>query len=159
MERIEAKAEEIQNVIYKIRSRQVMLDRDIAALYHVETRVINQAVKRNKDRFPDDFMFQLSNKEMKYLRSQSVISKMTRYLPMAFTEHGVAMLSSVINTDEAAKINVQIMRAFINQKELSKSSDRLRGSVEKLYDDQTKIVGDFYRAMERLSDELKNKNG
>ncbi len=156
---MEANPEQIQDVIYKIRGKQVMLDRDIASLYHVETRVINQSVRRNSKRFPEDFMFQLNKKEFNYLRSQSVISNKVRYLPIAFTEQGIAMLSSVIGNDEAAEVNVQIMRAFVNQRNLSKSADQLRGSVEKLYEDQTKIMGDFYKALARLSDEIQEENG
>ena len=159
MDKMEANPEQIQDVIYKIRGKQVMLDRDIASLYHVETRVINQSVRRNSKRFPEDFMFQLNKKEFNYLRSQSVISNKVRYLPIAFTEQGIAMLSSVIGNDEAAEVNVQIMRAFVNQRNLSKSADQLRGSVEKLYEDQTKIMGDFYKALARLSDEIQEENG
>jgi len=100
--------------IYLIRDKKVMLDKDLAALYGVPTRVFNQAVKRNLKRFPEDFMFQLNKEEFKILRSQIVISRWggSRYLPLAFTEQGVAMLSSVLNSDRAIQVNIAIMRTF-----------------------------------------------
>ena len=115
--------ENIENLIHVIRGKQVMLDRDLARLYGVETRVLNQAVQRNIERFPEDFMFQLSLKEMREtsenkgvadLTSQIVISNKRggqRYMPYAFTETGVAMLSSVLRSQQAININIQIMRA------------------------------------------------
>ena len=103
-------AESITNKIYFLRDHKVMLDRDLAELYGVETKVFKQAVRRNKERFPDDFMFVLTNQEVRNLRSQIVTSSWggRRYLPMAFTEQGVAMLSSVLNSDRAIQVNVQI---------------------------------------------------
>jgi hypothetical protein len=106
----------IHNKIYEIRGQKVMLDRDLADMYGVQTRVLNQAVKRNKDRFPDDFMFQLTEKEMRIWISQIVMSKSknmgVRRMSYAFTELGVAMLSSVLNSPTAIQINMGIMRAF-----------------------------------------------
>src|SRR4051812_16451023 len=106
----------IENKIYVIRGLKVMLDKDLAELYNIETKVFNQTVKRNLERFPDDFMFQLTEDENDSLRSQIVTSKVgrggTRYLPMAFTEHGVLMLSSVLNSERAIKVNIEIMRIF-----------------------------------------------
>ena len=112
---IEMELQIIQNKIFEIRGQRVMLDFDIANLYEVETRVLNQAVKRNIKRFPSDFMFQLSNKEFDNLMSQSVISSWggTRKLPYVFTEHGVTMLASVLRSERAIAINIQIVRAFI----------------------------------------------
>ncbi|MFC0316939.1 ORF6N domain-containing protein [Olivibacter oleidegradans] len=105
--------EVVMNQIYYIRDQKVMLDRDLAELYGVETKVLKQAVKRNIDRFPNDFMFELTKQQFEILRSQIVTSKDgrggTRYLPMAFTEQGVAMLSSVLNSDRAIRVNVQII--------------------------------------------------
>lgn len=109
----------IQSKIYEIRGQRVMLDFDLATLYHVETKVLKQAVRRNIERFPADFMFELSNEEYKSLnislRSQSVTSNKggIRYMPFAFTEQGVAMLSSVLRSATAIQININIMRAFV----------------------------------------------
>lgn len=107
----------IENKILVIRSQQVMLDRDLAELYGVETRIVNQAVKRNKERFPADFCFQLSDDEFKVWKSQFVISKSDkkglRYTPFAFTEQGVAMLSAVLKSSTAVDISIQIMKAFV----------------------------------------------
>lgn len=105
----------IQNKIYEIRGQRVMLDRDLAELYEVQTKVLNQAVKRNIKRFPADFMFQLSKEEFDGLRSQIVTSRWggTRTMPYAFTEQGVAMLSGLLNSDRAIHANIAIMRAFV----------------------------------------------
>ena len=107
--------EQVIGKIYFIREQKVMLDRDLADLYGVETKVLKQAVRRNIERFPFDFMFELSSEEFDNLRSQIVTSSWggTRYRPMAFTEHGVAMLSSVVNSKQAIEVNIQIIRAFI----------------------------------------------
>ena len=106
----------IQSKIYEIRGRKVMLDFDLAGLYGTETKVLKQSVKRNIRRFPSDFMFELTKEEFELLRSQFVTSKQrggTRYMPYAFTESGVAMLSSVLHSEVAIEINIHIMRAFI----------------------------------------------
>jgi phage regulator Rha-like protein len=120
------KLTQIQKMIYEIRGQKVMLDSDLAALYGVELRSLNQAVKRNIGRFPSDFIFQLTDDEWKNLRSQIVIfSKDTRkFRPYAFTEHGILMLSSVLNTDRAIKINIEIMKIFVQMRQyvLSQSS-------------------------------------
>ena len=101
----------IQSKIHEIRGQRVMLDFDLAAMYEVETRVLNQAVKRNIERFPDDFMFQLTKGEFEILKSQIVIS--TQKMPFAFTEQGVAMLSSVLRSPLAIQVNIGIVRAFV----------------------------------------------
>lgn len=105
----------IQNKIYEIRGQRVMLDRDLAELYEVQTRALNQAFKRNIKRFPSDFMFQLNKEEFENLRSQIVTSSWggTRTMPYAFTEQGVAMLSGLLNSDRAIHANIVIMRAFV----------------------------------------------
>ena len=110
----------IQSKIYEIRGQKVMLDFDLAELYQVETRVLNQAVKRNIKRFPPDFMFQLTTDEWEILKSQFVISSWggTRKLPFAFTEQGLAMLSGVLNSDIAIQVNINIMRAFVAVRQL-----------------------------------------
>lgn len=121
----------IQSKIYEIRGQKVMLDRDLSEMYGVETRVLNQAVKRNTERFPDDFMFQLTDEELQYWRSQIVMSNSIkmgiRRNPYAFTELGVAMLSSVLSSQTAIQINIGIMRAFVAVRQLitNPSVDRI----------------------------------
>lgn len=110
----------IQNMIYEIRGYRVMLDSDLAALYEVETKVLNQAVKRNINRFPSDFMFQLTREEFETLRSQFVTSPKgggRQYLPYAFTEQGVAMLSGILKSKRAIETNIQIMRTFVRMRQ------------------------------------------
>ena len=109
----------IQNLIYEIRGHRVMLDSDLAALYEVETRALNQAVKRNINRFPVDFMFQLTKEEYQNLISQNVTSNWggVRKLPYAFTEQGVAMLSGILKSKRAIETNIQIMRTFVRMRQ------------------------------------------
>ena len=114
----------VKNLIYDVRGQKVMLDFELAELYEVETRTLNQAVKRNIERFPDDFRFQLTDKEWQFLRSQIVISKTNeetrggrQYLPYVFTEQGVAMLSGVLKSKRAIEVNIQIMRTFVKLRE------------------------------------------
>ncbi|WP_316834420.1 ORF6N domain-containing protein [Pedobacter nutrimenti] len=130
--------ETIENQIFTIRGKQVMLDRDLAVLYRVGTKVLNQAVKRNLEKFPDDFMFELTREEFETLRSQFVTSKNeknltsqnvilekrggARYLPTVFTEYGVAMLASVLRSETAVKVSVQIMRAFVEMRRFLKDN-------------------------------------
>ena len=112
---------EIESKIYYVRSLKVMLDSDLAVLYDVETRVLNQAISRNIDRFPEDFMFQLTENEWKNLKSQNkTLSSWggRRKLPFVFTEHGILMLSSVLNSERAVKVNIQIMRVYVRIREL-----------------------------------------
>ena len=146
----------IESAILLIRGHKVMLDSDLAALYGVETRVLVQAVKRNIDRFPSDFMFQLSKEEFAALRSQSVISNVKtgrggrRSAPYAFTEQGVAMLSSVLRSRRAVQVNVQIMRAFVRLRQLIASHAELARkleALEKKYDVQFKVVFDAIRQL------------
>jgi len=112
----------IERKIHLVREQKVMLDSDLAALYGVETKVFNQAVGRNLQRFPEDFRFQLTEEEFESLRSQIVTSKKgrggRRYLPYVFTEQGVAMLSSVLNSERAVQVNIGIMRAFVNMRKM-----------------------------------------
>jgi len=133
--------QKIQQAIYIIRGQKVILDRDLAALYGVSTKVLKQAVRRNAGRFPNDFMFVLTPKEFAIWRSQFVTSKFDkmglRYAPMAFTEQGVAMLSSVLNSERAVQINIAIMRAFVQlretlalHKDLAKKLSELEGKIE-----------------------------
>ena len=119
------KITQIQNMIYEIRGKKVMLDNDLAALYQVETKYLNRTVKRNLSRFPVDFMFQLTKSEITDLRCQFGTSSWggSRYLPYVFTEQGIAMLSGLLNSEIAIKVNIQIMRAFVKLRHyvLSKS--------------------------------------
>ena len=147
--------EVIKDRILEIRGQRVMLDRDLAELYGVETKVLNQAVKRNINRFPEDFMFVLSDEEWLRLRSQIATSKRggTRYRPYAFTEYGIAMLSSVLRSDIAIQVNINIMKAFIairqavaamqtadlRYEQLSHKVDQLNAYVEELLHDQNDI--------------------
>lgn len=130
----------IQNMIYTIRGQKVMLDSDLAMLYEVETKVLNQAIKRNIDRFPEDFMFQLSNEEWQFLRSQFVTSKINndekrggrQYLPYVFTEQGVAMLSGVLKSKKAVETNIQIMRAFVKLRQYAMTQLSQSQEIEEL---------------------------
>ena len=148
-------ADRIERTILLIRGRKVMLDADLAGLYRVPTKVLNQAVKRNIDRFPDDFMFQLTADEGALLRSQTVTLKPGRgrhrkYLPYAFTEQGVAMLSSVLRSRRAVLVNIEIMRAFVRLRQmLASHSDLARklDALEKKYDAQFKVVFEAIRAL------------
>lgn len=123
--------------VHIIRGIKVMLDKDLAEMYGVQTSALNQAVKRNSLRFPDDFMFQVSQKEFESLISQSVISKQvgrsgTRKLPYAFTEQGVVMLSSVLNSEIAIQVNIEIIRVFIKMKQLLLDNKDLYLKIEKI---------------------------
>lgn len=129
--------------ILVLREQRAMLDSDLAELYGVETRVLVQAVKRNPDRFPEDFMFQLDNQDIVALRSQSVISKPgrggRRTAPYAFTEQGVAMLSSVLNSPRAIAINIEIMRTFVRVRELANTHGDLAKRLNEL-EEKTEVL-------------------
>jgi hypothetical protein len=128
--------ERIENRIFFIRGRKVMFDRDLAELYGVDTKVLKQQVRRNRDRFPEDFMFELNVKEFENWRSQIVTSKGDikglRYRPYVFTESGVAMLSTVLKSKKAIHMNIQIMRAFTRLRELVASNKELRVKLEEM---------------------------
>ena len=134
--------EVIERKIHVIRGVKVMLDRDLAILYSVQTFRLNEAVKRNKNRFPSDFMFQLTNNEYKHLISQIAISKTVRggrrTLPYVFTEQGVAMLASVLNSKKAIKVNIAIVRAFIKLREMLQSHKDVLVEIEKIKRNQKK---------------------
>ena len=155
--------ESIQQRIYLIRGHKVMLDADLAELYGVETKAFNRAVRRNKDRFPEDFMFQLTREEFETLRfqigtsnleSQSGTSKSARggrrYAPLVFTEQGVAMLSSVLRSDRAVQVNIAIMRAFVRLRQLLATHKDLARKLEELegkYDANFRVVFDAIRKL------------
>lgn len=146
--------ESIERAIVLVHGQKVMLDSDLAELYGVETRALVQAVKRNRDRFPEDFMFQLTREEFDNLRSQPVISSPgrggRRYPPHAFTEQGVAMLSSVLRSARAVKVNIEIMRTFVRLRQMLASHAELARRLDDLegkYDEQFKAVFDAIRAL------------
>ncbi len=156
--------ERIASKIYLIRELKVMLDRDLAELYGVETKVLKQAVRRNIDRFPADFMFELDGDEFNNLRSQIVTSSWggARYLPMAFSEHGVLMLSSVLKSERAVQVNIQIMRAFTQLRKMLSSHEDLKRkieSMEKKYDEQFQIVFEAIKQLLSEEDIPKKKIG
>ncbi len=126
--------EVIERRIFLIRGEKVMLDTDLAALYEVPTKVLNQAVKRNLRRFPVDFMFRLSSKEANLMRSQIVTAskRNIRYEPYVFTEHGVAMLSSVLNSERAVQMNILIIRAFVKLRNVLTTHKELAARIEKI---------------------------
>lgn len=145
-------SERIESKILLLRGKKVMLDRDLAALYGVETRKLNQQVKRNVKRFPEDFMFRLNKKEFEILKSHFVTSSWggVRKLPYAFTEQGVAMLSSVLNSDRAIQVNIQIMRTFTKLREMLITHADLRRKIEAMerkYDQRFRIVFEALRSL------------
>ena len=149
--------EVIERRIYLVRSQKVMIDSDLAELYQVPTKSLNLAVRRNSMRFPEDFMFQLSQEEADSLRFQTETSKTgrggRRYLPYAFTEQGIAMLSSVLNSDRAVLVNIAIMRAFVKLREIMSTHKDLAHKIVALegkyaqHDQQIQIVFDAIRKL------------
>ncbi|MCP3876129.1 MAG: ORF6N domain-containing protein [Desulfobacteraceae bacterium] len=162
--------EQISDTIYYIRGVKVMLDRDLADLYEVETRILKRNVRRHIDRFPDDFMFELTQEEFKNWRSQigtSNSDKMgLRYAPMAFTEQGVAMLSSVLHSDRAIQVNIQIMRTFtrlrhalFENKELQTAIEDLKKQTEERFDQADEKFEIVFSVLDKLlADNRKPKN-
>jgi len=157
--------EAIQQKIYLIRGHKIMLSIDLAELYGVEPRILNQAVKRNSERFPVDFMFQLTNQEVNNLKSQIVISSWggTRANPYAFTEQGVAMLSCVLRSKRAVQVNIEIMRTFVRLRQMLVSNTQLARklkSLEKKCDEQFKVVFEaIYSLMDTNETKKKRKIG
>lgn len=151
----------VMDKIFLIRGKKVMLDRDLAALFGVQTKVFNQAVTRNNKRFPEDFMFRLSKEEFKDLRSQFVTSNSggTRYNPRAFTEQGVAMLSGVLSSDKAIKVNIQIIRVFTRMREMLLTHKDLLLKIEqfeKHMDHQDQSIKQLYHYLKQLIKEKDN---
>ena len=160
--------ENIASIIYTIRGEKVMLDVDLAELYGVETKVLKQAVRRNIERFPADFMFKLTKDEFDSLRSQFVTSNVgrggTRYLPFAFTEQGVAMLSGVLKSEQAVAVNIAIMRTFVQMRKFMLSNIELNQRVEKLerlivehIDEYSDEIKDIYEALTQLMQDKEEK--
>jgi len=167
-------AEVIEQRIYLIRNQKIMLDRDLADLYGVQTKVLNQAVKRNLDRFPEDFMFQLTEEEtrtwwrhilVQRLRSQFVTLKQgqhLKYSPYAFTEHGILMLSSVLRSERAVAVNIAIMRTFVKLREMLASQKNLvrrLDDLEQKYDKHFQVVFDAIRQLMTLPEKPKHPIG
>ena len=157
--------EEIVNQkIFLIRGYKVMLDIDLAVLYQVETGALNRAVKRNLDRFPKDFMFQLSKGEFENLKLQFGISKWGggRYLPYAFTEHGVTMLASVLNSDRATQMSLFIVRAFIKMREMLSTHKDLANKIEEIERKQKEhgdLLASVYSVVKQLINEPVKEKG
>ena len=151
----------IQNKIYEIRGHKVMLDRDLAEMYDVETRVLNQAVKRNEDRFPPDFMFQLTSKEFENWKSQIVISKSEqmglRKPSFAFTEQGVSMLSGVLNSKKAIAVNITIIRTFVLLRQYTLINKDLSEKIKALEKKYNKNFKAIFKALEYLIAEKQNE--
>jgi cell shape-determining protein MreC len=153
--------ETIINKIYIIREKKVMIDRDLAELYGVDTRVLNQSVKRNLKRFPDDFMFQLTDEEFRNLRSQIVTSSWggSRFRPMVFTEQGVAMLSSVLNSERAIFVNIQIIRVFTRMRAMIESHKEILRKLEMLekkdieLDEKVTLIFEYLKELEQSKQE------
>ena len=159
----------IQSKIYEVRGQKVMLDFDLAEMYQVETRILNQSVKRNQSRFPEDFMFELTKEETESLRSQIVtLEKRTeddknlraqtvssrwggsRYQNFVFTEQGVAMISSVLRSDTAVKVNISIMRAFVLMRQMSIGYEELLKRIEELEQSTDAQFSEVYQALTQL---------
>jgi hypothetical protein len=162
---------EIVSQIYFIRGKKVMLDFHLAAMYEVETRTLNQAVRRNMQRFPEDFLFQLTNEEFQNLMSQNVISSGgndipgwggRRKPPLAFTEQGVAMLSGILRSEKAIKVNIAIMRAFVKMRELIDENKDLKQRLDEMeskYDQQFQVVFEAIRQLIEKKNEPRKQIG
>ena len=156
--------ERIQSLIFLLREHKVMLDADLAELYGVETKALNRAFMRNRERFPEDFVFQLTENEFEDLRCQFGTSRWggRRYFPYAFTEQGVAMLSGVLHSKRAIQVNVEIMRTFVRLRKLLASNAQLARkleALEKKYDAQFKVVFDAIRQLMSPPEPKKGKIG
>ena len=148
--------QKVQNKIFEIRGQKVILDFDLAALYEVETKVLNQAVKRNIKRFPEDFMFKLTIAEWNQMRSQFVTAsdsqgkRNTNVTPYAFTEQGLAMLSGVLHSQKAIDVNIAIMRAFVQIRQFALTHRELTDKLKKLESENNKRFKDVYEALDYL---------
>jgi len=158
--------EVVMNKIYVIRNQKVMLDKDLAILFQVETKVLKQSVKRNMDIFPDHFMFELTEQEFELLRSQFVTSKEgrggTRYLPMVFTEHGVLQLSNVIRSGIAKQMSIRIIEVFVKMRQMLTDNTELRLDIEKIkkkLDNQDKSMEIVFRYLDELLEKKESCQG
>jgi|TARA_B110000908_G_scaffold166346_1_gene217293 phage regulator Rha-like protein len=145
--------EVIINKIYVIRDQKVMLDRDLAELYGVETRRLKEQVRRNINRFPESFMFELTSEEHKSLRSQFATLKRGRhskYPPFVFTEHGILMLSSVLNSETAIKMSVQIVESFVQLRKLANNYDEIMNKINQMESRNNEQFSEIYEVLQRL---------
>ena len=161
--------ETIKQSIHEIRGKKVMLDMDLAKLYEVETRVLKQAVRRNRERFPEDFMFELTKDEWNIIRSQLVMfkngqGKFPKYLPFVFTEQGVAMLSAVLNSEYAVRISVEIMRAFValrqwalNHQEISERLNTMERQFGQKFTDIDQVLNYLIKKEQQLTQQVQRK--
>ena len=154
--------ETIANTIYYIRNQKVMLDRDLSTLYGIETKRLNEQVKRNLSRFPEDFMFQLTENEFQNLKSHFATSSWggTRKLPYAFTEHGVLMLSSVLNSEKAIQTNIQIMRIFTKVRQMLLDTTEMRldiVQIQKKLENQGKNIELVFSYLDELTEKKEEK--
>ena len=159
----------LMNKIYLIRGQKVMLDSDLAELYGTETKVLKQAVKRNRNRFPDDFIFELTQKEFESLRSQFVTSKKgrggARYLPLAFTEQGVSMLSGVLNSETAVRVHIQIIRVFAKMRQLLLTHKDILLQLQKIekkltgHDEDIQLIFQYLKQLLNPTQPPRNKIG
>ncbi|PWB25287.1 ORF6N domain-containing protein [Flavobacterium sp. HTF] len=157
--------ETISNKIYFIRGQKVMLDRDLALLYGIETKVLKQSVKRNLSRFPEDFMFELDKSEFENWRSQFVTSNSDkiglRYAPMAFTEHGVMMLSSILKSDKAIQTNIQIMRIFTKVRQMLLDTTEIKIDIlqiQKKLENHDKNIELVFSYLDELTEKKENES-
>jgi phage regulator Rha-like protein len=150
----------IQEKIYELRGQKIMLDFDLAKLYSVETRVMNQAVKRNMDRFPKDFMFQLTAREWRIMSSQFVMTstykRPKKALPFAFTEHGVTMLANVLKSKKAIKMSIAVVRAFISLKQVAMQHTDLAERLEELRKELHERIGEHDTQLAAIYDAIEN---
>ncbi len=150
----------IQNMIYEIRGQKVMLDRDLAKLYGVETKALKRSVKNNMKRFPEDFMFVLTREEWESLRCKNCTSNNrggVRYLPFAFTEQGVAMLSGLLNSDTAVNVNISIMRAFVSVRRILSVMPDIKDEIETLKRKMEELERCTLEAVNDLSEDTRNE--
>lgn len=157
----------VESKIFFIRGKKVMLDKDLAALYGVETKMLNRAIKRNQERFPDDFMFQLTKDEFQNLRLHFGTSSWggRRYLPYVFTEHGAIMLANVLNSHGAVEASIQVVRAFVKLRELLSSNKELANKLKQLegkfekHDEEIQVIFKAIRQLMALPEKKKRKIG
>lgn len=148
----------IEKMIYLIRGQKVMLDSDLAELYEVETKVLNQAVRRNADRFPQDFMFQLTSEEYQFLKSQIVTSKQgsggKQKLPLVFTENGLAMLSGILNSKRAIQVNIAIMRIFTRLRSFLLLEQELRNELSNLKEGTSLMFKVVFERLDNIDEQV-----
>ncbi len=158
---MEFSAKKIQNMIYEIRGQRVMIDSDLSKLYGVEVKILNQAVRRNLRRFPDDFMFKLTKEEYNFLKSQFVTSKVGRggkqKPPLVFTENGLAMLSGILNSPRAIDVNIAIMRTFTKLRSFLAIENSIEGRIDKLEQGTHKLFKIVFERLDYVEEQIAPK--